>query len=668
MLDQSRLLEFIAEYKRRFAAEIWPEEKYKWLAVQHFQDNWDPGSPDFAAMLARALAKTSNLLSSSYYFPRRMVNELAKAAPLRVAAMFEALFDEGSPWIPRVMRFQAEASALLSEIDDAPANHYQDVRAVSTYLWLRYPDKYYAFKYGVDKAAAEALGADVQFKQASYEPNLAAHQLLLDEVCHQMQMDPELAQLLQGRLTPDCYPDPQLKTLAMDFCFFLSQPIGPKTEADLGDWFPSLEEYDPGLSVEDWTALLRDPEVFTESARHIVTRMQDYGGAATCKQLAERYGESWNFYNSGGQALARRIIAKTGCATRLSTDTGETALWCVPFQGREHTSSGSGIFIWRLRDPLAEALRIVRAEDELGTSAESELELEANDADLRPYSAEDFLGEVFMSPDDYHQLVRLVRAKKNVILQGAPGVGKTFAACRLAWSMMGFKDESRVELIQFHQSYSYEDFVLGYRPKKDGDGFELTPGVFHKFCARAAADPDRDYFFIVDEINRGNLSKVFGELLMLIEADYRGTELILAASGEPFCVPTNVHLIGMMNTADRSLAMIDYALRRRFSFFELGPGFDTPGFAARCQQWASVSLFALVGKVKELNVAISKDSSLGKGFQIGHSYFCQETSLTEEGLAGVVRYEILPMLEEYWFDDEAQLEFWRRALLAALEP
>lgn len=156
-----------------------------------------------------------------------------------------------------------------------------------------------------------------------------------------------------------------------------------------------------------------------------------------------------------------------------------------------------------------------------------------------------------------------MKTKKNIILQGAPGVGKTFAAKRLAYAIMGEMNSSRVMMVQFHQSYCYEDFVMGFRPSKDG--FELTSGPFYQFCKTAQIDNEHDYFFIIDEINRGNLSKIFGELL--IEKDKRGEKMRLLYSNEQFAVPRNVHIIGMMNTSDRSLAMIDYALRRRFAFF-----------------------------------------------------------------------------------------------------
>ena len=199
-------------------------------------------------------------------------------------------------------------------------------------------------------------------------------------------------------------------------------------------------------------------------------------------------------------------------------------------------------------------------------------DVEAEEVSYPSYSKEKFLDEVFMDEASYNTLVGLVLNKKNVILQGAPGVGKTFAAKRLAYSIMEVKDPHRVMMVQFHQSYSYEDFIMGFRPSEKG--FELKRGAFYNFCKDAEIDSENEYFFIIDEINRGNLSKIFGELFMLIESDKRGVELQLLYSDEKFSVPDNVYIIGMMNTADRSLAMLDYALRRRFAFYEMKPGFN----------------------------------------------------------------------------------------------
>lgn len=283
------------------------------------------------------------------------------------------------------------------------------------------------------------------------------------------------------------------------------------------------------------------------------------------------------------------------------------------------------------------------------------------------YEKQDFLNEVFMTADEYETLKSLILDKKNIILQGAPGVGKTFVAKRLAYSIMGEKDVDRVLMVQFHQSYSYEDFIMGYRPTLDGR-FELKKGPFYNFCKRAEEDDkESQYFFIIDEINRGNISKIFGELFMLIEKDKREMKLPLMYGEEDFSVPENVYIIGMMNTADRSLAMLDYALRRRFAFYEFKPAFDTESFRQYRDKKANAKYVKLINAVEKINEMIEKDISLGKGFRIGHSYFCTDNTIDDRWLNSVVAYEILPLLEEYWFDDSSKITECERILKEAIQ-
>lgn len=307
--------------------------------------------------------------------------------------------------------------------------------------------------------------------------------------------------------------------------------------------------------------------------------------------------------------------------------------------------------------------------EKLNSLFEDETEEDAEDVEKTypPYTKEDFLSEVFMPEEEYDKLSGILRIKKNIILQGAPGVGKTFVAKRIAFSMMGVKDVERVMMVQFHQSYSYEDFIMGFRPSTDG--FELKRGAFYNFCKKAEIDGDNDYFFIIDEINRGNLSKIFGELFMLIENDKRGVSLQLLYSDEKFSVPKNIYIIGMMNTADRSLAMLDYALRRRFAFFEIKPGFTTDGFREYRMSLENEKFDKLIACVESLNNVISNDESLGDGFCIGHSYFCNllPDTINDQILSGIVEYELIPLLKEYWFDEPTKVKDWSSNLRSAIK-
>ena len=792
MFDQFRLKDVLVAYKQNFVAKQWGDEKYKWEAVKWFQDNWDVNAIDFAEMLNRSLDKTFNLLASNNNFPKGMIVGFAKSAPEEVRAMFIALFDESKDIFERMDAFKMQSSILLEKYGNGAAQHYQYENAISTYLWLRYPDKYYIYKFGEVKTVASELESDYRFKKGAYADNIRNFLKLYDEISVALKEDTELVNLFQSQLTDTCYPDPELKTLTIDVGFYISRYYSQKDSApDTTSWCGA--DFDPGLSVEDWSKLLKDETVFTTGALEIMKRMKDYGGMASCTQLAVKYGETKNFYNSGSVALARRVCEATGVNPNTRDD-GSTQWWTILYTGRDAGKDEDGSFIWKMRDELSAALdkvdlsgielyvKAAPGDEDRGywwlnsnpriwsfadiavgevqsytlynengnkrrifqnfldakagdmiigyesnpikqivaigrVSAEQDgeklffekvegltspidyatlkgcPELErmeyfqnpqgslfkltrgeydfildmireenpvAQESSIDAYKKSDFLDEVYMTEKRYENLVAVLRNKKNIILQGAPGVGKTFAARRLAWSIMGEKDDSRIEFVQFHQNYSYEDFMMGYKPVEDG--FELKYGIFYRFCQKAANQPDKEFFFIIDEINRGNMSKIFGELLMLIEKDYRGTKATLAYNGLSFSVPKNLYIIGMMNTADRSLAMIDYALRRRFSFFEVEPGFDSEGFIHYQNSLNNETLNELVNKVKDLNREIALDKSLGKGFCIGHSYFCGRDVCTEEWLHSIVDYDILPMLSEYWFDDVGKLQRWENIL------
>lgn len=938
MINIEKLKKVIEAYKSDFSVHF-KDECYKWEAVKCFQNDWDLDKKKFKEMLELSLSKTENLLASNYYFPRRMIIGFAKADPVATRNAFEVLFDESKDLVDRIQQFKNFAEdRRLNHNAFGWKNHYQDIRTISVYLTLKYPQKYYFYKSNVYKAAVE-LTDFIQPKGFSAIDKLLKYYEICDEVYAIIKTDNELIDIVNEELYPNDRINLVLHLLVQDILYYYAQ----KDKND--EWFPSLEEYTPGLSIEKWSELLNNPNVFDKNSLDVINAFHDIGGQATCSELANKYGNTAMHYSGIVTGLAKRVYKAINCPLVEDDKNENSKWWPILFVGKYADKEQQGVYIWKLRDELKiafenvlsdnndypvnswlltynptkwnwddydEAITITKSgtgyltnwncannhakvgdrvflvklgdnstpkgiiatgyitsnfwegdnfdqakdnkikyvdvlftsindyrtddiitvdelkerfpeqkwdtqssgisikpdaaqwlinnfgkekdnkkpeqvidilspsnsdflkyfspliqaikdlggsatrkeahekvielmditEEELSVTYEktgasrvlNQIDFARNDlahegfisngtkgvwaltelgmninmtmelaslihmkcvkintakrkgepipeidlsnhykkkTDLK-YTKDDFLKEVFIKDAEYEKLHSLILRKKNIILQGAPGVGKTFSTKRLAYSIIGEKNESRICMVQFHQNYSYEDFIMGYRPN-DGGGFELQSGMFYNFCIRCQENPDKPYFFIIDEINRGNLSKIFGELLMLIETDKRGEKhkLNLVYGGTAFYIPENLHIIGMMNTADRSLAMIDYALRRRFSFYTMQPAFedaDKNGFSEYTQDISCEMYHAVIARIKELNNAIRKDSTLGKGFEIGHSYFAPEDKsiIDDTWVRNVVEYEIIPLIEEYWFDNEKKRDEWIKTLYQAL--
>lgn len=801
MIDDNELDKLLIKYKESFPTRFKEDEGYKWQAVAWFQKYWNLDAEDFGEMFKLATEKTFNLLASNHYFPKAMIGEFIKSAGTEVVReMFTVLFDETKDLAERIAYFiEASDNNLTKYFGDKYASHFQNLNSISTYLWLRFPNKYYIYRYSEYKRLLEILKSTAIAETGNNPEILLRAYQVYGEVNTRLLSDTECKSLLNACLDDSYYADPNLNTMTVDFVFFLrdyTKDLSNTVHTD-NDWWPSKALYDPGLSVGGWVKILKDPEIFSNESLALVKRFKDYGGSATCKQISEKYGDTAQHYNIICTKTCEQIIRKTN-VKRMKLKDGTENLFPVLFYGRDAEKGESGSYKWKLREEISEALEQVdlshiplyvtnnevtkdkrywllmsnpkiwsvselavggtqaytirnennklrripenfrdaqkgdlvfcyettpvkqivslavvsKASDgvtiefkkteqllnpidrddfaniaelkemqylksSMGTffkvtepEAEILMELirEANPAvpveveKNKTYTRTDFLTDVFMDDEAFDDLAGMLLHKKNIILQGAPGVGKTYAAKRLAYAMMGEVDDSRVGFIQFHQNYAYEDFVMGYKPTEFG-GFKLQNGIFYRFCIEAANNPEQKYFFIIDEINRGNLSKIFGELLMAIENECRGTKITLAYSNKLFSVPENIYIIGMMNTADRSLALMDYALRRRFSFKELKPAFMSNNFKHYQENLGSDLFDRLIQQIIELNNEIIDDDSLGNGFCIGHSYFCNLKDATEDQLKMIVEHDILPTLAEYWFDDKAKYNKWESRLI-----
>ena len=692
--------EVLARYKHDFA-KYWDDEKYKWVAVQHFQENWDIEAEDFAGMLKESFSQTYNLLQGGMYYANKMLCALAQQDPEKMRSLFRLLYNENLPLVDRLQPFRTGCDELLEEFRKSAAepekakNHYQDLRALCVYLSFRYPETYFLFKYRMYTGFRKLI----DFKETSQEKDSEVRKYdnyarMCQAVLKEIEADAELQQMQREHVDSEtgCYSDPKFHLLAQTIIYVGSgmsdetaQTDEPARGAAVADEDIETKRYwlySPGNGASIWD------ECYQKGIMAIgwdyIGDLAAYNSKDEMKQAMKEESDpslpytmaahaTWQFAHDmkpgdivfakkGMYHIIGRGVVESGYEYDPSrkeyknirrvkwTHKGE---WPHPGQAAMKTLTD----ITPYTDYVAQ-LNALFESDTIDDVEERVIEYPT-------YDAEDFLAEVFMDEGSYETLVGLVRNKKNVILQGAPGVGKTFAAKRLAYSMMGVKDPNRVMMVQFHQSYSYEDFIMGFRPSEAG--FELKRGAFYNFCKQAEIDSENEYFFIIDEINRGNLSKIFGELFMLIETDKRGVELQLLYSDEKFSVPGNVYLIGMMNTADRSLAMLDYALRRRFAFFEMKPGFDTDEFREYRMGLASEKFDRLINSIENLNSAIAADDSLGEGFCIGHSYFCNLKKVTDQALSGIVEYELIPLLKEYWFDEPTKVKDWASILRSAIK-
>lgn len=652
MIDRTRLHLILNDYKKDFPKLFWTSktqnEKYKWIAVKHFQDNWDIDATDFLEMFTQATAKTENLLAAMNYFPRGMIMEFCKVAPEDVRKMFVDLFDENISVVTRVEAFIKEAERLRVTYQPASGwkSHYQNANSITTYLWLRYPDKYYIYKYSECRSVANELDNSYKPTKGAKPETLLGAIKLYDEIAEYLATDNELVDLVNEHIDDICYPDPQFRTLAIDVGFYISRYYKDKdNKKDLSGWWPSLDEYNPNISKDGWKEYILKIEMPHTSPMQMLKAMVELGGEASCKKIAETYGGTPYRYVGCTMNIGRRVKSYFNLPACLDGD--QERYFPFPFLGKD---GSDGDYVYKLRPELYEAL------------------IEIDLSDISPY----YVG-------DNDEDMNLTDVAKNTILYGPPGTGKTYNTVCYAVSIVenkplkdvmseaskvngydavfsrynAYKEQGWISFTTFHQSYGYEEFIEGIKPvmsdtENSDIKYAVTNGVFKDFCEQAETINPQNRVFIIDEINRGNISKIFGELITLVEPSKRlGAEeeltAILPYSKKPFGIPENVYILGTMNTADRSIATLDTAIRRRFDFIEMMP--DTEVLTGI--EINGINISAMLEKMNErITVLFDREHT------IGHAYFIGlNDDPNMETLANIFKNKVIPLLQEYFYED-----------------
>ena len=490
-----RILFVIDHYKANFGA-VNKDEHYKWEALGWYKKHWNIDAEDFADMLTNAFSKTANLLSSGMYYPYKMITEYAQADPEEVRRIFKLLHDESIPLAERYHLFRDSCKSRIDQImNEQPGrekalNHYQDLRAVMVYLTFEYPEKYYLFKSTMYSDFRDRIGfREEKTNQTSVIGKVDNFFRMCDMILEEVKMDQDLISMHKSRLDEDCYSDDALHLLTMDIVYYGSNYMSeddfkkrPITKTETTYW-PSLEEYSPGITKDMWISVLSDPAITTPENLDMLKKILELGGESTCAHLAEVYGKTHSYYNKLGSSYGEKVKIRFNCPDcpdRESDTVERNRVYVIPFVGRYVTENGNKRYSWKLRDELKEALMSIDIPN--------------------PEPEEETTTDIGL----------------NTILYGPPGTGKTYHTVIYAVAIIEnkelatveaedyaevleryneYKTQGRIEFTTFHQSYGYEEFIEGIKPVIASDEetggeageiqYSVQPGVFKRFCEKA---------------------------------------------------------------------------------------------------------------------------------------------------------------------------------------
>ena len=739
-IDESKLYSLINVYKENFEQNF-PNEKYKWEAVKHFQDNWDINAEDFPTMLSNALSKTGNLLAALNFFPRRMIKQYATRFPKEVKGLFEELFNESSDLKERIDAFIAGIEYIHKQWNgNGTLNHYQTFNAVSTYLWLRYPDKYYIYKPSVAKLMFEKLGVDMKLTPLRANAVIKTYELY-DYISKTLCKDNEFKKMLVESLADTCYSDEFMVTAAIDLGYYFKKQ--QKASATTLSPNPTLETkywmYAPGENASKWSRCKEQSIICIGWDE--MGDLSQINTLSECRDgLRDVYENPDSSFMNDGLAIwefshvmqnGDIIYAKRGLSNIIAR--GIVKSEYIYDQSQEdfcHTRKVEWMHIgeWALENIVQKTLTDITKYPDYVKKIETMITEGKNDNK-----------QSTQYDEKYSYYINLLLKNKNLILNGAPGTGKTYLAKQIAAQIIfdgnvpeDFEENemfiNQYGFVQFHPSYDYTDFVEGLRPtspNKDGSiGFERKDGIFKGFCKKTTlpetsflledsllmfkkdlvnigrlniksfrsstniqvelgekgvltvitpqsawtcsdkkmleylktrdchpndtytktigdyilenyhvnsssnVSPSK-YIFIIDEINRGEISKIFGELFFAIDPGYRGKkgkvqtqyQNLITDESDPFkdgfYIPENVYIIGTMNDIDRSVECMDFAMRRRFTFKEI------------TAEESAKNMGVDPDRMKHLNNAISGIEGFNSSFHIGAAYFRGVTDYEE---------------------------------------